>query len=148
MHITRTNNENKDFRALIRELDLELLGNYGALQAEYDKYNKIDLIDTVVVAYDHNVPIGCGCFKKYDETTVEIKRMFVKKDQRGKGISRKVLQELEKWAKEKEYRYAVLETGIKQTEAIGLYQKSGYFRTENYGQYTGNENSLCMKKEL
>jgi putative acetyltransferase len=148
IQITRTHNENKDFRGLIRELDLELHGNYGSLQTEYDKYNKVDLIDTVIIAYDHNVPIGCGCFKKYDETSVEIKRMFVKKEYRGKGISKMILHELENWAKEKKYSRSIFETGMKQIEAKGLYHKCGYSEIENYGQYAGNVNSVCMAKKL
>ena len=41
-----------------------------------------------------------------------------------------------------------LETGRKQPEAIALYQKSGYRLTENYGQYVGVENSVCMRIDL
>jgi GNAT superfamily N-acetyltransferase len=148
IQITRTNSENKDFNELIQRLDIELHGNYGALQTQYNQYNKIALINTVVVTYDNHVPVGCGCFKPYDDTAVEIKRMFVRKDYRGKGISKMILHELELWAKEKCYQRSVLETGSKQTEAIGLYQRCGYSRIDNYGPYKGNDNSLCMAKVL
>ncbi|WP_407524361.1 GNAT family N-acetyltransferase [Lacibacter sp. MH-610] len=56
--------------------------------------------------------------------------------------------QLEQWAKEEGYSAAVLETGKKQPEAIRLYEKCGYSRIPNYGQYAGVENSVCMKKEL
>ena len=52
--------------------------------------------------------------------------MFVHCNYRGKGISKIVLNKLEKLAQESGFKKDVLETGIKQTEAIELYQKSGY----------------------
>ena len=43
---------------------------------------------------------------------------------------------------------AVLETGLRQQEAVRLYQKNGYQLTENYGPYTEMPNSVCFKKRL
>jgi GNAT superfamily N-acetyltransferase len=74
--------------------------------------------------------------------------MFVRKDYRGKGFSRMILGELEAWAAERGATELVLETGVKQLAAIGLYEESGYRRIENYGKYEGNENSVCMRKIL
>lgn len=59
-----------------------------------------------------------------------------------------MLQELETWAAEEGYRTAVLETGVRQVEAQSLYSKAGYFRTENYGQYLGMEDSICYRKVM
>jgi GNAT superfamily N-acetyltransferase len=146
--IIRTTSENKDFRELILQLDLDLDGRYGKKQEEYNKYNVIELIDTVVVAYNSSQPVGCGCFKQYSNDTVEIKRMFVKNEMRGKGISKMILKELENWAAEKGYAYSILETGIGQHEAIGLYEKFDYKRIDNYGQYANMPLSVCMKKTL
>ena len=67
---------------------------------------------------------------------------------RGKGVAEAILNELENWAKEEGYSISILETGHKQLDAIGLYQKLGYQITENFGQYIGVENSVCMKKIL
>ena len=94
------------------------------------------------------MPVGCGCFKKFNNSTVEIKRMFVPLSFRGKGISKKLLIELEQWAKEKGFSGFVLETGKKQHEAIGLYTKLGYQQIENYGQYVDMPNSVCFRKYL
>jgi GNAT superfamily N-acetyltransferase len=74
--------------------------------------------------------------------------MYTLPEFRGKGIASKILSELELWAKEENYKSAVLETGFLQTDAISLYKKLGYVITENYGQYIGIENSICMKKSL
>jgi GNAT superfamily N-acetyltransferase len=74
--------------------------------------------------------------------------MYVLPEQRGKGIAHQILNELEKWAKELGYADCILETGKKQIEAIGLYQKAGYLIIRNYGQYQGVEYSVCMQKSI
>jgi putative acetyltransferase len=148
MHVIRSNSDNTDFQQLIRCLDEELAVRNGILQGQYTQYNIITNLGTVVVGYHDDRPSGCGCFKVFEETTVEIKRMFVTPEKRGSGIAKMILQELEKWAIEKGYRKAILETGVKQYEAIAFYTKLGYQRMDNYGQYTGNSNSLCMGKDL
>jgi GNAT superfamily N-acetyltransferase len=74
--------------------------------------------------------------------------MFVNKNSRRQGISKKILTELESWAIELGYDFALLETGYKQKEAIGLYEKYGYRKTDNYGPYMGIETSICMKKKF
>jgi putative acetyltransferase len=79
---------------------------------------------------------------------MEVKRMFVKEEFRGKGIAGKVLSELEKWARELWFQKCILETGTRQIEAIALYKKSKYSIIPNYGQYEGVENSLCFEKKL
>jgi GNAT superfamily N-acetyltransferase len=108
----------------------------------------VELIKTAVVAYNNQANAGCGCFKMYDNKSVEIKRMFVEPNSRGKGISKLILNELLDWAKEIGYTRAVLETGLNQPESIGLYQKSGFKKIENYGPYVNNSNSLCFERIL
>jgi len=74
--------------------------------------------------------------------------MYVLPEFRGKGISRKILSGLEEWTKELGYKKCILETGINQHEALALYQKSGFIRIPNYGQYADVENSFCFEKVL
>lgn len=148
IRIKRCNSNSIDFKNLITLLDSELNSRYGIIQKSYHYYNKIDFIDTVVVGYYENEPVSCGCFKIMDTDSVEIKRMFVKPEFRGRGVAIKTLSELEAWAVENGFSKGMLETGILQPEAINLYKKGGYQTIENYGQYIGNSNSVCMQKEL
>ena len=144
----RTTSENADFRNLIKALDEDLYLRNGDAQLQYRQYNQVDQIDHVVVVYFEEKPVGCGCFKKFDDTTVEIKRMFVLAEMRGKQLAAQMLQELEKWAVEEGNTAAVLETGYRQVEAIRLYTVAGYSLIGNYGQYIGMEDSICYRKEL
>ncbi len=148
LKIIRTDSDNEDFQELVRLLDAELKVRDGAEHDFYAQFNKLDLIKHVVLADENDETIGCGAFKQYDEKSVEIKRMFVRLEQRGKGVAVEILKELENWAIESDYKFAVLETGFNQPEAIRLYEKSGYKVIPNYGQYEGVENSVCMKKSL
>jgi putative acetyltransferase len=148
MTIKRTDSNDPDFHSLINELDKDLWNRYEDLQHIYSRYNKVPDLPTVVVAYDNALPAGCGCFKPFDDCSVEIKRMFVTPAKRGSGVAAAILNELHRWAKELGYTDAVLETGTKQHEAIRFYQREGYTIMENYGQYIGMETSICMKKTL
>jgi putative acetyltransferase len=144
--LIRTNSKNPDFIQLVKLLDLELAIADGEEHSFYKQFNKIDHIRFVVLAYEENKPIACGAIKTFDSDTMEVKRMYVAENQRGKGIAVKILEELEKWTKELGYHRCILETGKRQEAAIILYKKSGYEIIPNYGQYIGVENSLCFEK--
>jgi GNAT superfamily N-acetyltransferase len=146
LSLVQSNSNDKDFMDLTNQLDAELIKRYGDMQCNYNKFNLSQPLDTVIIAYIDNIPAGCGSFKKYNLDTVEIKRMFVRPEYRGQGISKIILIELEKCAIELGFFKSILETGINQPEAISLYEKSGYSRTANYGQYIGMTNSVCFEK--
>ncbi len=148
MVLKRTNSNDSDFKALIVLLDEDLHKINGEIQAAYNQHNLLDFIETVVIAYIDGLPAGCGCFKKFDDKTVEIKRMFVTETQRCKGIASAILKELELWAREIGYTHTVLETGKKHTEALGLYHRFGYVITKNYEPYVGMPDSVCMRKRI
>jgi len=146
--LKRTDSSNPDFRTLVAELDADLRLRNGDVMDIYDQHNVIEQIDTVVIAYVDHKPAACGCFKYYDEQAVEVKRMFVRPEARGRGLSRKVLTELEHWAAELGYTHTVLETGSKQVEALGLYPKAGYELIPKYGPYVNLPDSICFRKQL
>lgn len=146
--LLRTNSENPDFRKLINALDEDLYQRNGEAQLQYRQYNQVDHINHVVVVYFEDQPVGCGCFKRFDDQTIELKRMFLLPEMRGKQLAVRLLQELERWAVEEGFSKAVLETGHRQVEAVRLYTVAGYALTENYGQYVGMEESICYQKEL
>jgi putative acetyltransferase len=114
----------------------------------YAQFNKIHMIKHAVVAYEDGKPVSCGAIKEYDSESMEVKRMFTLPEYRGKGLAAIVLKELEQWASELSYQRCILETGLKQPEAIKLYERNGYSRITNYGQYAGIENSVCFEKKL
>ena len=144
----RTNSENAHFRLLVQELDADLKARDGDDHVFYAQFNKIDTIQHVIVAYENGAAVGCGAIKQYTSDAMEVKRMYVLIDQRGKGIATEIIQSLEKWARELGYQYCLLETGKRQPEAIALYTKSGYHIIPNFGQYENVENSVCFKKAL
>lgn len=146
--LLRTDSDNADFRELVALLDADLAIRDGADHGFYAQFNKIDKIREVVIAYKDELAVGCGAFKEYSPGVAEIKRMYVRENMRGRGIAGKVLNELEAWAKELNFSGCILETGLKQPEAIRLYQKNDYQTIPNYGQYAGVENSVCMRKFL
>lgn len=143
--LKRTNSNDPDFQKLIAVFD-EYLIDIDGEERDFFAFHNNKYLDYALVCYENNEAVGCGGFKEYDTNTAEIKRMFVHPDHRKKGIASIILNALESWSAELNYTNYILETSPKLINAIALYKKSGYSITENYGQYIGIENSVCMKK--
>ena len=146
--VKRTTSDDKDFLAFVRELDLDLKIRDGEDHVFYAQFNKTIMIKHAVVAYEDGQPVGSGALKEHSQDVMEIKRMYVPLNKRGKGIASQILKELETWCKELNCKKCILETGKKQPEAIRLYEKSGYRIIPNFGQYGNVENSVCFEKDL
>jgi len=150
MRFEYTDGCNSDFIWLCHKLDefLNQIVDGEENRIEYVRYNKLDDAHEVIVVYDNNIPVGCASFKKYSDECAEIKRVFIRKEHRGRGISNKLMELLETKAKNKGYCYMVLESGEPLVAAMALYRKRGYETIPNYGQYKNMPDSICMKKEL
>ena len=146
IRLVRTTSDNPSFHGLIAELDKDLAARNGDANDFFVQHNKIDYIKNVVVAYEDSEAIGCGAMKNYVDDIVEIKRMYVRKEHRGRKISVLILNELETWASDLGYEKCILETGEQMTEALGLYRKLGYVEIPRYGPYVDVETSICFEK--
>lgn len=144
--IVKTNSENQDFINLVKKLDAYLKITDGEEHDFYNQFNNIDVLQHIIIMYKNNVAIGCGAIKKFDTDSVEVKRMYLSEEERGKGFAQKILIALETWAKELGYKKCVLETGKRQIEAVNFYKKCKYKVIPNYGQYKQMENSICFEK--
>src|ERR1700755_213301 len=105
--IKRTNSGDQNFQSLVKELDLELKTRDGKDYLFYAQLNKTDKIKHVIVAYEDATPIACGAIREYSPDTMEVKRMFVLFDKRGKGIASSILRELEDWCRELNYKKCI-----------------------------------------
>ena len=146
--LLRTNSTNTDFIELVKSLDEYLAFTDGDEHSFYAQFNKIVMLNHVIIAFDDQTPIGCGAFKPFENDKVEIKRMFVKEEARGKKVASQILTALENWALALGFKNCILETGVKQTAAVALYYKMGYQQIPNYGQYEGVTNSICFEKTI
>lgn len=104
-----------------------------------------------VIARVDGVAAACGAVRRLiggPPDVGEIKRMYTRPTARRRGLSRVVLDRLEGEAAALGYRRVQLETGLRQPEAIALYETAGYHRIPSYGQYEGDELSVCFAKDL
>nr|WP_319398000.1 GNAT family N-acetyltransferase [uncultured Carboxylicivirga sp.] len=148
MFIKRTHSADIAFIELVKQLDADLALRDGEEHGFYAQFNKTDEIKHVVVIFNNERAVACGALKQYDEQTMEVKRMYTQPTERGNGFASLVLQELEIWAAQLGYSKCILETGIRQPEAIALYNKNGYSLIPNYGQYKTVEDSRCFEKRV
>lgn len=109
------------------------------------------VVATVLLLAD-GVPVGCGSLRDRADTlgagVVEAKRVYVCPEVRGRGYSRRLMAALESRAAGAGYRRVVLEAGLQQPEAIGLYLGSGYAPVPTYGEWAGVADSRCFAKPL
>ncbi len=121
--------DHPDAAALLRAFFNEQVGRYGfaeSVDLDPDTYNAPN--GTFVVIYRNREPVGCGGCRWYDRPsgTVEIKKTYLVPRVRGRGVGRALLTWLEEQALSWGSRRVILETGVRNTAALGLFAASGY----------------------
>jgi len=99
-----------------------------------------------LLGYVEGAAVACGALRPINDGTLEVKRMYVRPEFRGRGLSRQMLGRLEWIAGDKACRTLRIETGHKQVEALSLYRSVGFAETERFGPYVENEYSICFAK--
>lgn len=128
---------NPDAARLLRAFHREQLHRYGfadPVELTADEYTAPGGIFAVV--YDGAAAVGCGGYRWFDQTssTVEIKKIYVTPASRGRGAGRALLSWLERHALAAGARRAILETGVRNTAALGLFASAGYQPVDRYVQ--------------
>lgn len=111
-------------------------------------YNLSETITDVLIAYMDGVPVGCAGLKRYSDSDVEIKRVWVEPEARGQKIASRMMDLLEEKARQMDYRRAILQTRPIMPDAVGLYEKRGYLLIDNYPPYDKLEGAICMALDL
>jgi GNAT superfamily N-acetyltransferase len=138
-------------RTLIESLNAELSATYpeqGACHFRLDADEVAEGRGAFMVATRLQKPIGCGAVRRIEPAMGELKRMYVAREERGRGVGHAILAALESEARKLHISRLVLETGIRQLQAIALYQRYGFSRIEPFGEYTTSPLSICYAKEL
>ena len=103
---------------------------------------------TFLVAFEDGEAIACGGVGRLDETTGELRRMYVLPAHRSRGLGRAILEELENAARALGYTRMRLETGNEAPEALGLYTSSGYEPIPCWGPFASDPKSRCFERRL
>jgi len=130
------------------ELDADLSHRYGGDSEPGVKPTQDTVLAFLVAREPSGTPVGCGALLDLGDGAAEIKRMYVRPDHRGRGLSRRVLEALEREALRRGFDRIRLETGERQPEAMGLYRSAGYEEIERYGPYRDAPLSRCFERRL
>ena len=103
---------------------------------------------TFLVVRDGSEAVGCGAVLRDRRGWGEVKRMYVRPDQRGRGIGRRVLAEIDAIARDSRFPMLRLETGIHNTEALALYRRAGFAECTAFGDYAPDPLSVFMEKRV
>jgi GNAT superfamily N-acetyltransferase len=137
--------DSPDFVVLASRLDAELEERYPGLAEDAPRASK-DL--EAIVAYTGETPVGCGALCELESGVGEVTRMFVAPEARRRGVARLVLAALEARARASGYSAVRLGTGVRQPEALALYESRGYRRIPLFGEYQGADLCVCYEKTL
>jgi GNAT superfamily N-acetyltransferase len=137
-----------DAEALRAAQRVDIEQRYGTPDSEPGPAPTAADITAFFVLRDGAEAVACGGLRALDETSGEVKRMFVPTQHRRRGLSRIVLSGLEEHARSLGWTRLLLETGDRQPETIGLYESAGYERIPNFGHYADSDDSLCFAKTL
>ncbi len=141
--------ENRDFHDLTAKLDEYYFMLVGEVEKRYAKYNLPHLFNCRIVAYEDGKPAGCGAWKKIDEGTFEVKRIYIAPEFRRKGrcecgslrLSSRMRQST---ASPRPSRDRPHDRGF----GGAVHTKLGYRVIPYYGSPAGAENCLCFEKNL
>jgi putative acetyltransferase len=138
-------------QALIARLNAELTERYPEPEDRHFELADAQVSEgqgVFLVARLDGEAVGCGALRRLDDVTGELKRMYVAPDARGNGVGRRLLAELERHARGLGLRRLVLETGLRQHEAMGLYETAGFAHIQCFGEYAHSRASVCLEKPL
>jgi GNAT superfamily N-acetyltransferase len=149
IHVTLADPMGEPALQLLQHLLVELTTRYPEEETDAAIPANIDGPGgAFVIAWLGDQSAGCGALRPMEPGVAEVKRMYVEPEARRRGVARKVLDTLESVAHERGYMTLRLETGIRQPEAIGLYESAGFRRIQCYGIYIDNPRSVCYEKRL
>jgi putative acetyltransferase len=138
--------DSPDFSMLSSKLEAELELRYPGLSE--DEPTAAPDFSIALVAYLGDAAVGCGAMRELEPGVGEVKRMFVVPEARGMGAARRVLGKLEAQAFALGFSALRLGTGLRQPEALALYESSGYRRIPLFGEYEGADVCVCYEKTL
>jgi len=136
--------------ALRLEMDTELRPRYADLFASKPAYPAVDVeaIVLTLVAFDGDLPVGTASLKNTDGYS-EVKRVFVAASHRRRNLGAALLTAVEEHAAALGVTDLVLQTGLRQPEAIALYEREGWRPIPPFGPYAADtEISRCFAKPL
>ncbi len=135
---------------LINELDAYLMGHPYPQESRHafsvDKLLREGVI--FFVTRSQQEPAACGGIKLFGSEYGEVKRMYVRPGYRGLGLGKGMLNHLAEYARGRQVNLLRLETGIYQTEAIGLYERYGFHRRPPFGEYREDPLSVYFEKSV
>lgn len=124
----------------------EIAARYGDIPRT--RLDNDDVMTTFFIATVDGIPAGCGGIEDRRDGSGQVKDMYVTPAHRGTGIAPQILAAIEGYARDHAIERLVLETGVRQPDAMRFYERGGYRRIENFGAYAGDDLSVCYEKQL
>jgi putative acetyltransferase len=151
VRLQAVDSQGADAMALLREAALDARALYPELfapDAPFPTNSPVPDRGAYYVAYVDGRPLACGAIWPHEATVAEVRRMYVHRDHRRRGLARVVLDRLVEAARDFGYERLVLETGVRQSAAMQLYEAAGFRRIAPCGKYVDDPTSVCYALDI
>ena len=142
MTIVSMNISDKSVLSLFSEHDDYMIDFLGDDKWCYTRYSENENIENVWVVYSDNFPIGCIAYRKKADGVGEVKRLYIRNEYRGKGISKALLKTVECYAKKQGCNTLFLDTRITLEPAVSIYRSYGFNIVFQQGLYIQMEKKI------
>ena len=148
MELRYVDAKNADFAALTKKLDEYYFALVGDVHLRYAEFNRPEHFACRAVVYENDTPIACGAWKVVDDTSAELKRIYVLPEHRRKGAAKLIIRVMEENAASTGRTRMILETARTTADSAFLYLSLGYHEMDYYGSLAGADNCRCFEKDL
>ena len=149
LQIERVPADATESQALMLELWTELDALYGNGTGTPSRLERMEAPGAAfVIARANGKAVGCAAIRPLTSDVAEMKRVFVQHRARGRGVGRTLIEKLEQIARGEGFSEIWIETGLRQPDAIRLYESLGYTRRAAFGDYKDEPLSVCYEKRL
>jgi GNAT superfamily N-acetyltransferase len=141
--------DDPDVTRMVDEVQAEYVEMYGGPDAaQVDPAEFVPPNGLFMVGRLDGDAVAMGGWRRLSETEAEVKRMYVIRAARRRGLARQILAEVERTAAAAGLARLVLNTGPEQREAIAMYERAGYAPVAPFGHYACHGDAIFYGKEL
>lgn len=142
MEIIQAELTSPELLRLFSEHDAYMMDFLGEDRKYYTPYSENERIGRAWIVYVDGHPAGCAAYRKKAEGTGELKRVFLRAEYRGRGISKELVKAVESYARGQGCHTLALDTNSELEPAVSLYRRMGFRVVFQQGRYIQMEKGI------
>ncbi|TNJ67094.1 GNAT family N-acetyltransferase [Paenibacillus hemerocallicola] len=145
MNVVYVNNPEQLAQCLQLRSEVFVVEQKVPAELEIDELDSLESPCRHILVLDEGEPVAAARMKAYDPQTAKMQRVAVKRERRGSGCGRIVMDALERLAVERGFAYSILDA---QLQAQPFYERLGYEVVSEEPFYDAGILHVRMRKRL